>query len=293
MTRDRKVGLACAFGVTLVWAAFLLSSRLAAKQDLTPWDTAMLRYAGSFALALAICLWRGFPRIAPLRALALALTAGFGFPLLAYAGFTFAPAAHGAVLMPGTLPFFAAALWWLAFGEAWSRRRTLSLLLVAAGVGLLAADTFGAHPGAWRGDVLFLCASASWTAYMGLVRRWGVGAVDATLAIALLCAPLFLPLWWFLLPSNLAQVPTGVALYQLVQQGVFSVIVAGLLFTQAMVKLGGPTTTAITSVVPAMVVLGAWPLLGEPLGAAGLAGVALVTAGMLAAVLRLRAAAAA
>jgi len=57
-----------------------------------------------------------------------------------------------------------------------------------------------------------------------------------------------------------------------------------------MVKLGGPTTTAITAIVPAMVALGAWPLLGEALGLAGLAGVALVTAGMLAAVLRLRAA---
>lgn len=283
---DRKVGLLCAFGVTLVWAAFLLSSRLAAQQDLTPWDTAALRYAGSFALGLAICLWRGLPRVAPGRALALAATAGFGFPLFAYAGFTFAPAAHGAVLLPGTLPFAAAALWWLAFGEAWSRRRTVSLLLVAAGIGLLAADTFGAHPGAWRGDLLFLGGCLSWVAYMGLVRRWGVGALDATLVIALLCAPLYLPVWWLALPSNAAGVAPGVLLYQLVQQGVFSVIVAGLLFTQAMVKLGGPATTAITSIVPAMVALGAWPLLGEALGVAGLAGVALVTFGMLAAVLR-------
>ncbi len=37
-----------------------------------------------------------------------------------------------------------------------------------------------------------------------------------------------------------------------------------------------------------MVALGAWPMLGERLGAAGLAGVALVTAGMLAAVLKAR-----
>jgi drug/metabolite transporter (DMT)-like permease len=286
---DRKVGLLCAFGVTLVWAAFLLSSRLAAKQELTAWDTAALRYAGSFGLALAICLWRGFPRIAAPKALALAATAGFGFPLFAYAGFTLAPAAHGAVLLPGTLPFAAAALWWLVFGEAWSRRRTLSLLLVAAGIGLLASDTFGAHPGAWRGDLLFLGGCLSWVAYMGLVRRWGVGALDATLTIALLCAPLYLPLWWLALPSNASGVAPGVLLYQLVQQGVFSVIVAGFLFTQAMVKLGGPATTAITSIVPAMVALGAWPLLGEALGPAGLAGVALVTAGMLAAVLVRRA----
>lgn len=286
MSGDRRVGLVCAFGVTLVWAAFLLSSRLAAKQELTPWDTAALRYLGSFAVALPICLWRGFPRLPPGRALALVATAGFGFPLFAYAGFTFAPAAHGAVLLPGLLPFAAAALWWWAFGEGWSRRRTLSLLLVAGGVALLALDTFGKHPGAWRGDLLFVGGCLSWTAYMGLVRRWGLGALDATLAVALLAAPLYLPVWWLLLPSNLGAVPPGAAAFQLVQQGALSVILAGFLFTQAMVKLGGPTTTAITSVVPAMVALGAWPLLGEALGPAGLAGVALVTAGMLAAVLR-------
>ncbi len=262
-------------------------------QELTAWDTAALRYAGSFPLALAICLRRGFPRLAPARALALAATAGFGFPLFAYAGFTFAPAAHGAVLLPGTLPFAAAALWWLAFGEAWSARRTVSLLLVAAGIALLAADTHaqdggGAHPGAWRGDLLFLGGCLGWVAYMGLVRPWGVGALDATLVIALLCAPLYLPLWWLALPSNAAGAAPGVLLYQLFQQGVVSVIVAGFLFTQAMVKLGGPSTTAITSIVPAMVALGAWPLLGKALGAAGLAGVVLVTGGMLASVLRAR-----
>jgi drug/metabolite transporter (DMT)-like permease len=39
--------------------------------------------------------------------------------------------------------------------------------------------------------------------------------------------------------------------------------------------------TAITAVVPALAALAAWPLLGEPLGAAGLTGVGLVTAAML------------
>lgn len=285
---DRRVGLFCAFGVTFIWAGFLLTARLAAKQELTPWDTAALRYAGSFLLALPICLLRGWPAVPPRQTLAIAATAGLGFPLLAYAGLSLAPAAHGGVLLPGLLPFAAAAVWWWAFGDPWTRRRTLSLLLVAGGIALLARDRAGAQPGAWRGDLLLVMGCLSWVWYMGLVRRWGVPALDATLAVALLCAPLYLPVWWFLLPGNMAAVPAGVIAFQMCQQGVLSVIVAGFLFTQAMVKLGGPTTTAITSVVPAMVALGAWPLLGEPLGAGGLAGVAMVTAGMLAAVLRAR-----
>lgn len=276
----RAIGLWSAFGVLFIWTGFLLFSRMAGGQGFTPWDVAALRYGGSFLAALPILAIRGLPRVPPLRALFLALTAGIGFPLCAYWGFRFAPAAHGAVLLPGLLPFLAAALWWWAFAEPWGRRRSLSLLLVALGMGLLALDTFGAHPGAWRGDLCFAAGCAIWTAYMWGIRRWGVGALDATLCVALLCAPLFLPLWWFLLPSAMAQLPLGAVLFQLGYQGVLAVVVAGFLFTQATVMLGGPLTATVTSVVPVLTALGAWPLLGEALGWRGLLGVALVTGGM-------------
>ncbi|MBY0335976.1 MAG: DMT family transporter [Acetobacteraceae bacterium] len=285
---DRQVGLACAFAVLLIWAGFLLASRLAAKQDFTPWDVAALRYAGAFLTAVPVCLWRGWPRLPIRRALGLAATAGIGFPIAAYAGLGFAPAAHGAVLLPGLLPFLAAALWWWAFGERWTRARWLSLGLVGLGIGLLASDSFGDHPGAWRGDLLFVAGCASWAAYMGLICRWGVPPLDATLAIALLCAPIFLPVWWLLLPSRMEAAGLGPVLFQLAYQGAIALVLAGLLFTVATVKLGGPTTTAITSVVPVLVALAAWPLLGEALGLAGLLGVALVTLGMVVGVGRLR-----
>ena len=49
----------------------------------------------------------------------------------------------------------------------------------------------------------------------------------------------------------------------------------------AQAALGAGPTTSITAAVPALAALGAWPLLGEPLGAFGLLGVALVCVGML------------
>jgi drug/metabolite transporter (DMT)-like permease len=283
----RRQGLLCAFGVLFIWAAFLLASRLAASQAFTPWDMAALRHAGAFLAALPLLLWRGWPGLSWRRALWLTLAAAIGFPLCAYWGFRFAPASHGAVLLPGLLPFLAAAAWWWWFGEAWSWRRTASLGLVAAGMSLLAMDTFGAHPGAWRGDLLFAAGCLSWVAYMWMVRRWAVSALDATIVVALLAAPLYLPVWWLALPSGIGAWPAHWVVIHLVQQGALSVVVAGYLFTQAQVQLGAPQTSAITSVVPVLVALGAWPLLGEALGPAGLIGVALVTLGMVAAVGRL------
>jgi len=277
---EGRIGLACAFGVVFVWAGFLLFSRLGARQAFTPWDMAALRYGGSFLAALPLVAVLGWPDIRLRRALALAAFAAFGFPLTAYVAFGLAPAAHGAVLLPGTLPFLTAGLWWLVLGEGWTRRRMFSLGIVAAGIGLLAADTFGAWPGAWRGDLLFIFGSACWAIYVLLVRLWGVQALAATLAIALLAGPLYLPIWWLFLPSNLEAVPMGAVLFQLGYQGIFAVLLAGYLFTRASNALGAPLTSTITAIVPGIASLAAWPLLGEPLGAAGLGGVALVTAGM-------------
>jgi drug/metabolite transporter (DMT)-like permease len=282
---ERRIGLLCAFGVLFIWTGFQLMSRFLATQSVTAWDIAALRYGGAFLAALPFLLWRGPPRIPLPRAMALTATAGFGFALGAYGGFQFAPAAHGGVIMAGLLPFLIAAAWWVAFGEAWGVRRIISLLLVGLGIALLARDTFGSHPGAWRGDLLFVFAVLCWAAYTWLVRKWRIGALDATMAVALYAAPLFLPVWWLWLPSRLEDLSLGMEIFQMAWHGALSVMLAGFLFTRAVVLLGGPQTSAITAAVPALVAMGGWLFLGETLGAAGWAGVLLVTGGMVASVL--------
>ncbi|WP_431283529.1 DMT family transporter [Humitalea sp. 24SJ18S-53] len=285
MGRERRIGLLCAFAVLLVWTGFLLTGRLSAAQAFTPWDMTALRHGGSFLGVLPLIAVFGWPRLPWRQTAVIVATAGFGFPILAYIGFGFAPASHGGVMLPGMLPFLSAALGAAFMHEAWTQTRIASLVVVAAGIGLLAVDTFGANPGAWRGDLLFLGGSLSWAIYTLLVRRWQVPALTATMAVAVYAAPVFLPIWWLFLPSNLAAVPLGAIAFQTLYQGILAVLLAGFLFTRAVNALGPTTTTSITALVPAMTALAAWPLLGEPLGVAGLAGVALVSAGMMLAVL--------
>lgn len=278
--RERRVGLACALALIVVWAGFILAGRLSAKQALTAWDATALRHGGSLLFILPLIAIRGLPRLGLRRGVALVGTAGFGFPLLAYCGFAFAPAAHGAVMMPGTLAFQTAALAAVVLREPWTRRRALALAVVAGGIVLLASDTLRDHPGAWRGDLLFLLASLHWAVFTVLLRRWRVPALDATVTVAFWPAVFFLPVWFLALPTNLPAVPWGAIAFQFAWQGGMAVIVAGFLFARAVVALGPGPTTTITAVVPALAALGAWPLLDEPLGAAGLVGVGLVCAGM-------------
>lgn len=258
----------------------MLVSRLGARATFTSWDIALLRYAGSAIAIVPVLLRRGWPRMHPGRAVALVFTASFGFPLAAYAGFGFAPAAHGGVLLPGALPLMVGLLGWLWLGERWSRAQLVSLAMVVGGIALLAQDTWGAHPGAWRGDLLLLLGCANWAVYTLLAGRWRVPALDVVIIVAVVSLPLYAPIWYLALPSRLDTAPWGAILFQLTYHGVFAVVVALFLYNRALAALGPMTLTTITAIVPAMAALLAWPLLGEPLGAAGFAGVALVSAAM-------------
>ena len=122
-SRERRIGLACAYSVLFIWAGFILVSRFSAKDALTSWDMAALRYGGAFLTALPIALRHGWPRVQPGQAVVIVGAAAFGFPLLAFAGFQFAPASHGGLMLPGMLPLQTALLLWLVLGERWTRGR--------------------------------------------------------------------------------------------------------------------------------------------------------------------------
>ena len=281
--RERLIGYACAALVVLMWASFSLASRFAARDGvgvrLTAWDLGALRFAvalvaagGLWAAGLGAGLgWR--------RGLALSVLAGFGFALPSYLGFTLAPAAHGALILSGSLPFIVAGLTWLLFREPWSRARLFSLLLLLLGMGLFGAEAYGqrqAPPGAWRGDLLFLLGSCSWAGYTVLARHWGPSPWQSVAAVGLWCGLFYLPVFAAALPSHLATAPVGEIVFQALFQGVVAVLVALWLYTRALASLGPARLTTITALVPGTTGLLAVPLLGEPLGLLSSVGLALV-----------------
>lgn len=283
--RDRLAGYICAALVVLVWSSFSLASRFSARPGegirLTPWDLGVLRY--SVAWCVGLLLWvagagRGLPWR---RAAALALFGGFGFALPSYAGFSLSPAAHGALINSGTLPFIVAVALRAITGERWSRTRKFSLTLLLAGFVLFGIEAYGhqaAPAGAWRGDLFFLAGSFSWAAYTILARRWSPTPLQAVVAVGLWCAPIYLPLWWLALPSRLVAADPGEIVFQAFFQGIVAVFVALTLYTRALRAIGANHLTTITAAVPGVTAILAISLLGEPLGALALAGLALVCA---------------
>lgn len=279
MSPSLRHGYAFAAATVCIWAGFVLLSRMAGGSALNGNDVTALRF-GMAALVLLPAWW--FRWRVPLwdrRLLLLAATGGVGYALAVYWSFRFAPAAHGAVLLSGVLPFFVAAVAWALLGEPPKPRLWQALGCIAAGVGCLAAHSLGGLGQSWPGDLLLLLGSLLWAVYTVLVRRWGFAPVETTIGVTLLSAVFYLPVYALLLPQGLSAAPWSVIATQAVYQGVFVAIVAMVLYMQALARLGPLRLGTAMATVPAIAGTGATLVLGEPFSLWLLAGLGLTSLG--------------
>jgi drug/metabolite transporter (DMT)-like permease len=303
----KTIGIASAIITIAIWTSFIVVARFMALKSLTPLDIVLCRIVGA---ALVLLPW-GFFFVRNMRAshpsadtslwispLPLKLTVllgmfgGVGYAVLAYNAFTFAPAAHGSVLMPGLLPLTTALLSVLLLGEVLSKGRKLGLLLILCG-GLLVGGTSlwkayadsSAGGQVWKGDLLFVTASSCWAFYTVLCRKHKLDAVPTTIAVIVFCVLAYIPLYALLvgsglLVSKLASAPLWEILFQTFWQGMGSVVISGITFTQMIRYFGPVRSTMLTAIVPGLSALGAVIFLGEPLGLNLILGLSLVTLGI-------------
>jgi drug/metabolite transporter (DMT)-like permease len=300
----RAVGLAAAVITVVVWTSFIVIARASAGHTLTPFDIALARIVGAGCVLLPWGAWlvaKGRRQggtasslfgLSPLSLRVTALTGLFGgvfYAMLAYAGFFYAPAAHASVLMPGSLPLWTALLAALFLHDRITPARAAGLALIVVGDLLVGGTSLlKAFEGGdvWKGDLMFMSAACCWAIYSVLARRYGLDAVRATIAITVFAFLTYVPVYALLVlvdtvPSRLASAPWSEIAFQVLYQGVVSVVISGISFTQ-MVRYFGPVrSTMITAQVPGLSALGAVVWLGEPLSVHLLAGLALVTAGIL------------
>jgi drug/metabolite transporter (DMT)-like permease len=304
----RGVGVLAAITTVLIWTGFIIIARASADPSrsptLNPFDIACARMLGAGLVLLPWGWWLvrrqraagvGESSLFGLSPLSLRITlttglfAGALYALLAYSGFMFAPAVHASVLLPGSLPLWTALLAVLLLHERLSRWRVLGLLCIVAGDLLVGgASLLRAFDGGqvWKGDLLFMAAAFSWSVYGVLARHYRLDAVKATIAVTVFAFLAYVPLYNLLLalhwvPGHLWTAPIRDVLFQAAFQGLGSVVISGISFTKMVQHFGPVRTTMITALVPGLSALGAVLLLGEPLHWNLLAGLVLVTLGIL------------
>ncbi len=304
----RTVGLAAAGVTVLIWTSFILIARASSDPArggvLTPFDIAWCRILGASLILVPWGAWlvrqdrargvRGssWLRVSPLPGYITVKVGFFGgllYAMLAYSGFVHAPALHASVLMPGSLPLWTAllAMWLLRDRITPARAMGLALIvlgdLLVGSLSLLRAFDGGS---VWLGDVLFMSAAMCWATYSVLARHYKLDAVRATMALTTFACVTYLPMYTALaltgvVKAHIFHAPLRDVLFQMVFQGWGSVVISGVTFTQMIRHFGPVRSTMITALVPGLSALGAVLLLGEPLHWNLVAGLLLVTGGIL------------
>jgi len=311
------VGLISAVVTVSIWTFFIVIARASADPSrggvLNPFDIVYARILGASLILLPWGLWitardraraqesgaaagvltssslMGLSPLPLAMTLKVGLFGGLLYGVLAYSGFVYAPAAHASVLMPGSLPLWTTLLAFLILGERVTAVRAVGLLFIVGG-DLLVGGASLLHAldgsGIWRGDVLFMAAALVWSTYSVLVRRHRLDAVRATIAITALAFVVYVPVYTVLLllhwvPGQVLTAPVRDVLFQMLFQGVGSVVISGITFNKMIQHYGPVRSTMITALVPGLSAVAAVIFLGEPLHWNLLLGLALVTAGIL------------
>jgi drug/metabolite transporter (DMT)-like permease len=258
--------MAVCFGGTWVPAAVAVDS-------VPPFTIAALRFGMASVLLFAWARLANRP-LSPIgrrdlpMILGLAVTAVAGYNWLFLTALTLAPAADGAIIVPGLAPVFTAVIAGFVLREQLGPRGFAGLGIAA--VGLLLVVGPGGEAGGTRllGDALFVAGAVLWGVYSVLARIASrrFDAVSTTLYGTALGTLILIPL---ALTERGGEALAGAPIEALAGIGylaVFGTVAAFVLLNLGVARIGAARASAFALLVPVVGVLTSVALLGEELG---------------------------
>ncbi len=264
-TSSAKSGYFFVAGTVLIWSGFVLVARMGGASALNAFDITALRFGVASLILLPLWIfWKRVPLFNK-TVLSLALSGGIGYSVVVYFAFKHAPAAHGAVLISGLLPFFVPLLAFWLLKEPLRSNLRIALPVIAVGILCLGVDIFSRSENTLPGDVLLVVSSIIWALYTILAKRSGLGPWETAIGSALLAALIYLPVYVLFLPKDILHAPVADIALQAIYQGVVVAVIAMFFYMAAMTRLGPARTGACMALVPALAGIGASLILGETL----------------------------
>jgi drug/metabolite transporter (DMT)-like permease len=240
-----------------------------------------LRYGVAGLILAPILAQRGLARDR-LGWLGLAVfIAGQGAPyaLVAAGGLRLAPARDQGALHPGCMPLFVALIAVIALGEKLSYTRKSGLFLILAGA-LTIIGWRGWSTSRTLGDALFLVAAFLTAGFTVVMRQAKLEPLHTAALVCTGSLVIYLPIYFALYGTRLAQLPLAEFAVQAIFQGVVVTVVALLLYSRAVAILGASGGAAFGALVPALSAMFAIPLLGEWPSETDWVGIIIVSAGV-------------
>lgn len=284
--RARLIGWSAAVLVVLIGAGWQLATRAGARAALAPVDLALLRYLIP-AILLVPVWWRvGLLPAGLARGRLALIVAGAGLPfgLLAIGGASLAPAAHMGALMPGASPLLITGLAWCWLGSRPSRWQVAGLGLLASGLVLVTLPSWsGASGPVWFGDLFLVGAATLWAFYTLALRGSGLNPWQSAALVSAWSALGVVPLWLLAFASGSSLLLTatiGQVLLQVIFQGVIAGVLGLAVWGLAVKNIGPIAASSTGALVPALVAVGGWLMLGETMNSQAATGILVVMAGV-------------
>jgi drug/metabolite transporter (DMT)-like permease len=277
------LGLAAALASVVIGVGWQVATRLGTTTTLAPIDLALFRYAVPALVLAPLWLRAGLVPAGVGRGTVALMVLGAGLPfgLAAMAGAQFAPTAHMAVLLPGTMPLFVAMLAMAVLGERPAPVRLAGLALILVGILAIGLPALAdRRDGAWRGDLLFLAAALLWAVYTVAYRRSRMDPWTSAAIVGGWSGLAAVPAWLLSGAGRLATAPMA----DIALQGLMQGVVAGLgglgIYALAVRHLGPTRAAASGALVPPAAAAAGWIVLGEQPDVATLAGAAAAMLGV-------------
>ena len=282
-------GLLAALTAIAIYAGMFAAGRHGAAHGLDGFDQTAIRF-GVSALLLLPFAWAGatpaFRRLGAGRLLALFVLGGAPYSCVFLGALVFAPVAYGAALVPGLQPLAVIALSAVLLAQRPALPNLIGALVCLGGLLLVLVDqqrSVAAGPGVLLGVGLFVLSAALWGGYAVALKAWKVEPREVLATTAPLSALLYLPpymLWRGVEPILAA--PATALMVQVVYQGALVGVAALVLYAWAVKAAGSTPVAALAPAMPIMAALIGLAVLGEAPSTLQWAGLAVVTAGLLA-----------
>jgi len=279
-------GILLGLTAAAIWGSYLAMAKAGVSAGLSPSDIAVIRYGVAGLIMLPWLIANGLMTcggVGWLRAIPLALLVGPLFILIGVGGYQFAPLAHGAVMQPAALTIASTLLAAVILSDRPTLARLLGIgvmlggLVIIAGPGLMTIGSLTPI-----GDAMFVAAGAMWAVFSIMTKRWGVAPIPATAAVSVLSAAVYVPGYLvFAGAERVLSAPIEMIAAQVLVQGVLSGVVAVIAFSRT-VELIGPARAAVfPALVPAVAIVLGLPIAGDVPTTLQLAGLVVVSMGLL------------
>tara|TARA_Y100000589_G_scaffold165412_1_gene157353 strand:+ start:988 stop:1854 length:867 start_codon:yes stop_codon:yes gene_type:complete len=276
-------GYIAATVVIFIWSSWFVVSRVGAQSVMNIYDMAALRYGISSILSIPIIIYfKPWKTISLKKLILVSMMLGPLYVLTTFAGFLYAPVAHGGIFFNGFVPILTIIISFIWINTKINFFQVLGAIIILFGSSIvLFSKDDQIFIEAWKGDILFFIGAVTFSFYMVSNRAWKITTTEILFSSAFVNGLIYMPIWIFFLPTNIYKAETSEILLQGIFQGVLPNLIGLLLVSYAVRKIGSASTSAFMAAVPSLATFLAFLFIDENIGLFGWISIIILTFGIL------------